>query len=128
MQFAEHHAVLLPQAGPDDARRAGIPAQFAAGVGHAHRVQIGGNGLGRRAGAPQFLNAALELAILAGHVRIQPITARAGMGIQEKEGFVLGEQGADEQIQNQMLEDIGMVAGMKGVAIAEHGDRRLLAE
>ncbi len=120
VQFAKHHAVLMPEKGPDDAGRAGVPEQLAAGVGGAHGPQVGFQGLGNVTRSPQALDAGLVLAVLAGPVRVQPVAAGAGMGVDEDEGLVLVQQGADDQAQHPVLEDIGMVAGMEGVTVAQH--------
>ena len=43
------------------------------------------------------------------------------MGIHKKEGLFLFKKMLHQQCQNRMFKDIGMIAGMKAVAITQHG-------
>jgi len=53
--------------------------------------------------------------------RIQPIKPSAGMGIDDLQGRRLLGEMTKNRDKHQMFEDVRMVAGMKGMAIAEHG-------
>jgi hypothetical protein len=43
------------------------------------------------------------------------------MGVEQQPGLVLGVHVLKTQGQDEVLEDVGVVAGVEGVAIAEHG-------
>jgi hypothetical protein len=70
---------------------------------------------------PQPADTALELAGLVSGRGVKVVTAAAGMGVQYAKGFVLAAQGADKLHQHGVLEDIGEVAGVEAMAVAEHG-------
>jgi hypothetical protein len=49
------------------------------------------------------------------------VEAGAGVGVEQQPGLVLGVHVPKTQRQDEVLEDVGVVAGVEGVAIAEHG-------
>jgi hypothetical protein len=49
------------------------------------------------------------------------VSAGAGMRVDDAESLFLLRHVLQQLDQNQVLEDIGMVAGMEGVAVGEHG-------
>ena len=55
-----------------------------------------------------------------GVVAIEPVQPGAGMGVDDAQGRVLAAQILAKRNQNGVFEDVGMVAGVKGVAVREH--------
>ena len=53
--------------------------------------------------------------------RVEAIAACACMGVDVPVGFVLLVEVTQYLYQDKVFEDVGVVAGMKGVAITEHG-------
>ena len=54
-------------------------------------------------------------------VAVQPVQAGAGMGVEHRQRGVFLRHVAQHGQQRHVFEDVGMVAGMKGVAVTEHG-------
>jgi hypothetical protein len=55
-----------------------------------------------------------------GLLRVQSIESRASVGVDHLQGRVfLGQMTKDRQ-QHQMFEDVGVIAGVKGMAVTEH--------
>jgi len=115
-------ALLHAQQGLDDERRARIVAQLRSlvegthrgDVGLQHRGQLGLLGLG------QAQDAVCGLAALVGIVAIQTVQAGAGVRVQHRKGGLLLEEVLQGGDQHGVLEHIGMVACMEGVAVTEH--------
>src|SRR5690606_3046765 len=122
LQFAARDPVLLAQRAGQQPWRTRIRSRTmlrAAGVdGGAVRRQRGvftplqqrANAIGRFPGPPRML--AIEL-----------VQAAPGVGIQREAGAWLGHQRFAQGQQHGVLEDVGMVAGVEGVAIVHRGRR-----
>ena len=61
------------------------------------------------------------LAAGLGVVTVQSVQPGTGVGVDHAQGGVFAAQVFAQRNQGGVFEDIGMVAGMKGVAIGEHG-------
>src|SRR5690606_2604501 len=122
LQFAARDPVLLAQRAGQQPWRTRIRSRTmlrAAGVdGGAVRRQRGvftplqqrANAIGRFPGPPRML--AIEL-----------VQAAPGVGIEREAGARLGHQRIAQRQQHGVLEDVGMVAGVEGVAIVHRGRR-----
>jgi hypothetical protein len=77
--------------------------------------------LGAIARADQSQNSVVGLSAGVGLCSIQAIKPSAGMGIDDLQGCRLLGEMTKNRYKHQMFEDIRMIAGMKGMAIAEHG-------
>jgi carbonic anhydrase/acetyltransferase-like protein (isoleucine patch superfamily) len=127
VQFEQTHAVVFPQQRTRDHRRAGVGAQLFTAVEGAHQIDVGGQ-LRRQVGRrPELCDAARVLGILLRVAAVQRIAARTGVRVDVPVGFVLLVQVLEQFDQYEVLEDIGRVAGVKGVTVAEHGSPRVPA-
>jgi len=70
---------------------------------------------------PQAGNALAVLGMLLRLLGVQGIGTGTGMGVDQAPGLVLGVHVAQHGHQGGVLEHIGVVAGMEGVAVGEHG-------
>ena len=115
-------ALLHAQQGLDDEGRARIVAQLRALVEGAHRGQVGLQHRGQLGllGLGQAQDAVGGLAALVGVVAIQAVQAGAGVRVQHREGGLLLEEVLQGGYQHGVLEHIGVVACMEGVAVTEH--------
>ncbi|CAN2967926.1 hypothetical protein METHPM2_120041 [Pseudomonas sp. PM2] len=84
---------------------------------HAHVV---GGERRQIACAPQAGDAFQVLTSAVGLVALQVVQANAGVSVEVGERLFLARHQGDEAGQGQVFEDIGMVAGVKGVTII-HG-------
>ena len=91
------------------------------GVEARHLVTIVGQQRRQLPGLPQRLDTTAKFGVLACLGSIQPIAPRTGVRVEDPERLVLQGQVAQDGHQDGVLEHIGMVADMKGVAITEHG-------
>ena len=114
MKLAGDQPVVVAQQGADEGRRAGIDLQavrveaaddveITAGCGNI-RVDDAGNTVGRLAG-------------LAGLDRGEVIEADAGMGVDDRERLRLPAQMFEQHDQHRVLEHLGVVARVIGVAV-----------
>ena len=69
---------------------------------------------------PQLADTILEFALLLGESAVDRIDAGAGVRVHEPERRLLGGQVGQHLYQHEVLEYIGVVAGMEAVAVAEH--------
>ena len=69
----------------------------------------------------QLENAVWGLAAGFGKVAVQSVQAGAGVGVDQGQSRIFVHQVFERCHQGDVFEHIGMVAGMKGVAITEHG-------
>ena len=115
-------ALLHAQQGLDDEGRARVVAQLRALVEGAHRGQVGLQHRGQLGllGLGQAHDAVCGLAALVGIVAVQSVQAGAGVRVQHREGGILLEEVLQGGDQHGVLEHIGMVACMEGVAVTEH--------
>jgi hypothetical protein len=54
-------------------------------------------------------------------VSVQPVQAGPGMGVEDRQGSVFLHQVPQNCEQNGVFEDVGVVSGVEGVAVTEHG-------
>ncbi|SOY85540.1 protein of unknown function [Cupriavidus taiwanensis] len=131
VQLEQPQAVVLAQHLPGQPRRARVVAQAAVRIERAHLVQVfvqhRREFSAARGGAPQRRDAGLELGLLLRVGVVQRIKAGAGMGVDVPERLVLLRQVREQLHHNGVLEDIGVIAGMEGVTIAEHVEQGALA-
>ena len=113
-----------------DEGRSGVDAPaFARRVEAGDHVEIVAQGFGRGRAAIslpiglrlQGQHALRGLAGSAGGLAVQPVQARARMGVRQQKRRGLGHEMPQRGNQSQMLERVGMIAGVKGVAVTEHG-------
>lgn len=121
MQFVEQHAVLGAGQAPRQFRRARVVAQGAVRIQVTDHVQVIVQLLGQAFALPQAGDALLPLAGAAGLVTLQVVEADPGMAVQVGVRRVLAPQQGEDPRQHQVLEDIGMVAGVVSVTIV-HDD------
>mmetsp|Transcript_10189 Transcript_10189/g.19629 ORF Transcript_10189/g.19629 Transcript_10189/m.19629 type:complete len:633 (-) Transcript_10189:93-1991(-) len=122
MQFVGAQPVGVAQHEMGNRRRAGVLAQLAVGIEVMHQLHV----IGQRRG--QFIDIVVELGDAAGVLGVllriaafDRVAAGAGVGVDQRVGLVLLAHVAQHAGQHQVLEDVGMVAGMEGVAVGEHG-------
>ena len=94
---------------------------MALGVEATHDLHVLGHRRGQVLAAPQPADALFELARLARLGRVQAEAARTGVGVDEAEGLVLDRHVLEHLHQHQVFQDVGVVAGVEGVTIGEHG-------
>ena len=122
MQFHQRQAVLRPQQMPGNPGRTGItPQDRPIRVLGPDRIQIVGQQWRGGSGLQQAADAVLIFQGLAGFDAIQVIAANARMGIDHRKGGVLLFQMGQNQGQQGMLDHIGEVSGMIGVAVVHGG-------
>ena len=132
VQLEQAQLVLRAHQRGGDEGRAGVLAQRFATVEAGEQLQIGGEGL-RRPGfirctgailLPQRQHAFAGFATGLRVAAVQTVQAGAGMGVGQQQGRVLGGgEVAQDRNQRHVLEHIGVVACMEGVAVAEHDAR-----
>jgi hypothetical protein len=103
---------------------------LAIGVEAGNHVQVGlkrfWNGLGVFLGgsfvelAQEFEDPVLGFATCFGIVAIQPVKARPSMGVNNGDASLFLLQVLQGGNQGEVLDDIGVVAGVKGVSVTEH--------
>src|SRR5205085_4259977 len=57
----------------------------------------------------------------------QRVAARAGVGVDEAVALLLGAEVAQDEHQHEVLEHVGVIAGVKGVPVGEHQPRPVRA-
>ena len=102
--------------------RARVLRKHAVGVEGAHQRDVVGERRRQVVARPEQADAALVFTVLLGVAAEQRIAAGAGVGVDEAIALVLRAEMAQHQHQDQVLEHVGVVAGMKGVAVGEHGE------
>ena len=116
-------ARLLAQQRLRDEGRAGVDLRLALRVERGDELQVVGHQrrrVGRERAREQLEDAVLRLAGGAGEVAVQPVQSGAGMGVDHRDGRGLGREVLQHRDQHHVLEDVGVVAGMEAVAVAEH--------
>src|SRR5690606_6301158 len=101
-------------------RRAGVVAQRTVRVERAQHAKVVGGELRQVRRPPQPADAVQPFAGTTGLVALQVVEADPGMAVEAGEGRFLARQQGDDAADDQMLEHIGVVAGMEGVAVV-HG-------
>ena len=126
VQLKGFQAITVPDQFLNDERGARVDLDAGAAVEaldgfqiiHQHRGQFD---FFRCRLAGQHLNPFSRFATFVGVVAVQSVQTRASVGVDHIErGFLFGHV-AQNSDQNRVFEDVGMVAGVKGVAVTEHG-------
>src|SRR3989344_740227 len=79
---------------------------------------------GQRVHVPQAPNAVTVLAGFLRRLAVQIISARAGMRVEIAEWRIFTVQGLEQQGKHDVLEDVGKIAGVEGMAVIQ-GKRSL---
>jgi hypothetical protein len=122
VQLEQLELVVVAQQALGDERRARVDPERVALVEPADQVHIGlqGGGEGRGLGREQADHAVCRFAAGVGVVAIEPVQPGAGMGVQHGQGRVFFDKVLQGGDQDRVLEHVGMIACMEGVAITEH--------
>ena len=121
MQFVQPQPVSIAQQLLCYPRRARIVAQLAAAVHVTHQLHIFSQRCRQIGAWPQACNPGFVFGILGGVTLIEFVQPGTGMGIDVVERRVFLLQVFDQLHQHKVLEHVGMIAGMEGVAVAQHG-------
>jgi hypothetical protein len=116
LEFVAPLQQLLGQKG-----RARVDLEAAFGVEPSHCVHIVLQHRGQAFDALQADNAMARFAAGFGVIAIQTVQARPRMGVDDGQRRVLASKVFEHGNQHGVLEHIGVIACMKGVAITEHG-------
>ena len=123
MHFPQLELVAAAQQTLDDEGRAGIHTPVVGGVEARDHVNVVLQGWGVwffGLGGHQLEEAFGRLGTGFGVIAVQAVQPGARMGVKHVERVFLRHVAQHRQ-QNGVLENVGMVAGMEGVAITEHG-------
>ncbi len=120
VQLHQRQLVLLTGEATRQLRRAGVVVQLTIAVHLLDDAEIGRHGGPLGPLVPQPANAVGIFRLLLGPVAAQVVETAAGMGVQHDEGFLLLLEGLDDQGLNGVFQHVGVVAGVKGVAITQH--------
>ncbi|MDT4861970.1 hypothetical protein FQZ97_966000 [compost metagenome] len=130
LEQLEPVARLGPQQLVHDERRARVDAQGARRVEAGDQVEVVVDGRchglgGRQIGRPQCCHeldhAILGLAPGLGVVAVEPVQPGTGMGVDQCQPGLFLHQMAQRGDQGGVLEHVGVVAGVEGVSVTEHG-------
>ena len=121
VQLEQSQLVLRAQQHLRKRGRAGVLLQHAVGVELAHQLHVVGHRLRQVVTVPEPQHALLELALLLRKAAFERVAARAGVGVDDAVGLVLQVHVAQHADERDVLEHIGVVAGVKGVSVGEHG-------
>ena len=110
--------MLVAQSMREQPRRAGVGLRAVGGATGGDGVEVVDDVGVARAG--QAGDAALGFARAQRRVGIELVQAAAGVRVQREAGRGLGAQGLAQREQRDVLEHVGVVAGMEGVAVV-HG-------
>lgn len=122
VQLEQLELVTLAQQALDDEGRAGVDPRGRPLVEGAYHVQIGLQGRLERGNArsDQPGDAVGRFGAGVGIVAVQPVQACAGMGVQHGQGRIFLDKVLQGSNQHRVLEHVGVVACMEGVAVTEH--------
>ncbi|MPN55656.1 hypothetical protein SDC9_203340 [bioreactor metagenome] len=123
MHLEQAQPVLRTGKGHRERRRARVKHQTSVRIELAHGFHIGGERRRQITAIPQTADAINILRRFLSLLAVQRITACSGMGIDVMPGLVLAIVIIEQFKQHSVLEHIGVVAGMKGVTITEHGQK-----
>lgn len=114
VQFAGDQPIVLAQHRPHQFRRSGIDRKIGPVQG-VQDIPVEGGGAERRAERP--FDAPRLFTGPQGFGGREVVGAKAGMGVEYGEGRRLLQQALDDEHQGHVLEDFGVIAGVKGVSI-----------
>ncbi len=120
VQLHQRQLVLLAGEATGELRRARVVVQLTIDIHIGDDAQIGGHGRPLGPLIPQSANAIGVFRLLLRPVAAQVVETATGMGVQHDEGFLLLLEGLDDQGLNGVFQHVGVVAGVKGVAITQH--------
>jgi hypothetical protein len=122
VELEQAHPVVGAQERRGTARRARVEAQLAAVVVQvAHHLEIALHFGGHVLAPEEARDALIELGVLAGKGLVQRVAARPGVGVDVPVGLVLLVEVFEQLDEHEVLEHVGVVAGVEGVAITQHG-------
>ncbi|MNH18249.1 hypothetical protein D3C79_779470 [compost metagenome] len=119
--LVEQHAVLLTRQAPRKLGRTRVIAQLAVRVHLAQDAQVVSGNLRQIVTPPKPPDAFNPLAGPRCLVALQVVQTEAGMGIEVSERLFLTRHQRNKAGQHEVFEDVGVVAGVKGVTIV-HGN------
>ncbi len=119
--LVEVQAVARAQQHLREGRRAGVLREPAAAVELAHPRDIVGQRRRQTGRVPEPADAVAVLGVALRVVALERVAAGAGVGVEQGVGLGLERHVAQHLHQHQVLEHVGVVAGMEGVAVGEHG-------
>ena len=124
VQLEGLETVMTAQQCLGDEGRAGIVADGIALVEAAHHLQIVLQHRGQLGllGGGQAQHAFFGLAALAGVVAVQAVQAGSAVGVEHRQRSLFLREVLHGGNQNSVLEHIGVIACMEGVAVTEHRD------
>ena len=120
VQFEEAQAILRPQHAERDPWRTRIVPQHAIRIRGADQPQIVGHGFRRIVSPPEQFNAVAKLGVPDRVSLLERIHAGAGMRIDHQQRLLLLGEKSQQRDQHDVLQRVGVVAGMVAVAIAQH--------
>ena len=129
VRFAERDAVLRAHEGLRDRRRTWIGKRPALRVTRPDGLQIGAEELGDRRGRARGQNARDPVAPFRRAFRLRAleiVPARPGMGVDEAERALLAGEIDKDARKDRVLEHVGEIAGMEGVAVVDGGSPSFL--
>ncbi len=95
--------------------------QPAIGIEVFHPLDIVGEGGRKIVAPPKAADALAEFPEFRRLDATQVVAARTGMGVYDPVRALLAVQVGEEAKEDEVLEDVGVVAGVEPVAVAEHG-------
>ncbi|MNR23708.1 hypothetical protein D3C85_1407440 [compost metagenome] len=119
--LVEQHAVLLTRQAPGKLGRARVIAQLAVWVHLAQDTQIGSGNLWQVITPPKPTDTFDPLAGTRRLVALQVIQTEASVSVEVGERLLLARHQRNKAGQHKVFEDVGVVAGVKGVTIV-HGN------
>ena len=120
MPLEQAHLVLRAQQRVRDRGRPRVLLEPAARVEGAHLGDVIGERGRQVVARPESADALRVLALLLRVAAFQRIPAGAGVRVDVAVAFFLRVQVAQHQREHHVLEHVGVVAGVKGVAVGEH--------
>ena len=121
MQFEQAQFVGFPRFRLRQPRRTAIQAGL-----RQHGLQACAEGRKRVGQFFRRCQAGDAVAVFAHFLRFaaqQVVQTRTGVGVDVPIGFVFAVEVIQHQPKDKMFEHVGMVAGVKGVSVAEHGEK-----
>ncbi len=121
MQLEQAQPVFCTHQAFGQRRRTGVVAQPLAPIEAPHLVEIVLECRGERFPAPQAGDPVAVFLAATSPRRPQPVQASASVGVDVPVRAILGVEMRQDLAQHEVLEDIGVVADVVGVAVTQHG-------